>query len=126
MGRLAKEHQSEIVAHREEYESIADEVVTAARAGKIIDYLDADRRFHLGLLEFSDNQRMVSIIDGLRDHTRLFGLHGLSERGTLVASAEEHLPILTAIIDGDPGRTEELMLRHLDHIRGDWATGADE
>lgn len=105
----------------DEFAKIADEIVDAARAGDLIGYLDADRRFHIGLLAYTENERLVTIVDGLRDHTRLFGLQKLSERGTLTASAEEHKPILDAIVGGDAKSTRDLMLKHLDHIKGDWA-----
>jgi DNA-binding GntR family transcriptional regulator len=104
----------------DKYSAIAAEIVDAARDGDLIDYLDADRRFHMGLLAHTTNERLIELVDGLRDQTRLFGLKELSDRGTLTASAEEHLPILDAIVAGDGEATRSLMLRHLDHIKGDW------
>lgn len=111
-------------AIKEEYDkhsAVAAEIVTAAREGDLIDYLDADRRFHMGLLAHTTNERLLELVDGLRDQTRLFGLKELSDRGTLTASAEEHQPILDAIVAGDADTTRTLMLKHLDHIKGDWA-----
>jgi len=63
----------------------------------------------------------VQIVDGLRDQTRLYGLKDMSEKGTLVTSAEEHLPILDAVGAGDSDLVRDLMQHHLRHIRGDWA-----
>lgn len=111
----------DIAAHYDEYRSIADEIVAAAREGDLIAYLDADRRFHLGLLGFLGNARLVAMVDGLRDHTRLFGLRELYERGDLTLSAEEHLPILDAIAAHDSNTIGLLMYKHFDHIKGDWA-----
>jgi DNA-binding GntR family transcriptional regulator len=105
----------------DKYSAIAAEIVDAAREGDLIDYLDADRRFHMGLLANTTNERLLELVDGLRDQTRLFGLKELSDRGTLTASAEEHLPILDAIVAGDAEATRALMLKHLDHIKGDWS-----
>ena len=100
---------------------MAEEIVTSAVAKDLINYLDADRRFHMGLLEYYNNHRLVTAIDGLRDQTRLYGLKSLSDKGTLVDSAEEHQPILDAIVAGDADKVRELMQHHLRHIRGDWA-----
>ena len=113
--------RQEIIEEYDTFRGITEEIVTAAREGDLISYLDADRRFHLGLLAFSNNERLVTAIDALRDNTRLYGLKSLSENGTLVASAEEHLPILDAIVADSPEKVRELMQDHLRHIRGDWA-----
>lgn len=116
--------RQEIIDDYDKFKAIAEEIVTSARDGDLINYLDADRRFHLGLLGFSSNERLVIAIDGLRDQTRLYGLKDLSEKGTLVASAEEHLPILDALVADDAEKVRELMQHHLRHIRGDWADAA--
>jgi DNA-binding GntR family transcriptional regulator len=113
--------RQEIIDEYEKFRALAEEIVTSAVAKDLINYLDADRRFHLGLLKYSNNNRLVTTIDGLRDQTRLYGLKGLSDKGTLVDSAEEHQPILDAIVAGDADQVRELMQHHLRHIRGDWA-----
>ena len=105
----------------DEHSAVAAEIVSAAREGDLINYLDADRRFHMGLLAHTTNERLLELVGGLRDQTRLFGLKELPDRGTLTASAEEHQPILDAIVAGDAAATRTLMLEHLDHIKGDWA-----
>lgn len=113
--------RQEIIDDFEKFRVIAEEIVTSARGGDLINYLDADRRFHLGLLEFSNNERLVTAIEGLRDQTRQYGLREMTVKGTLVASAEEHLAILDALVAGDAEKVRELMQQHLRHIIGDWA-----
>ncbi|WP_394525472.1 GntR family transcriptional regulator [Paenarthrobacter nicotinovorans] len=120
MVRLAT--MSDVVeARRDEFMILADDIVAAARRGDLVQYLDSDREFHLGLLGLLGNANLVDIVGNLRDQTRLFGLQALHEKGQLVASAEEHAEILTAMVKGDVVKTEELMIRHLDHVSGDWA-----
>ena len=116
--------RQEIIDDNKKFRAIAKEIVTSARGGDLINYLDADRRFHMGLLEFSNNERLVVAIEGLRDHTRQYGLQEMAVKGTLVASAEEHLPILDALVAGDAEKVRELMQQHLRHIMGDWADPA--
>jgi len=60
-------------------------------------FLVADRDFHLTLLSMAGNQRLVEIIAGLRDQTRIVGLRSLAEAGALQASAGEHRPIVDAL-----------------------------
>lgn len=105
----------------EDFRTIAEEIVEAAREGDIVTYLDADRRFHFGLMGYLGNDQLLSIVENLRDQTRQYGLAALSKHGFLIRSAEEHLPILEAILSGDGEKTADLMTRHLAHIRSDWA-----
>jgi DNA-binding GntR family transcriptional regulator len=121
MARLA--WMPEVKARKEEFSAIAAEIVTAAQKGDIVGYLDADLRFHLGLLGMLGNEQLLTIVSNLRDQTRQFGLKALSRAGALVKSAEEHQEILDAIVKGDKKLTTALMTKHLAHIRSDWAGG---
>lgn len=112
----------DIVAQRfQEFSEIATTMVRHAKEGDIVGYLDMDRQFHLGLLQLLQNEQLVSIVENLRDQSRQYGLKALSERGGLVRSAEEHQPILDAIVSGNGPLTATLMTNHLSHLVGDWA-----
>lgn len=111
----------QVKARHSEFAGIAQDMVQAAKAADIVRYLECDRHFHIGLLELLDNAQLVGIVGNLRDQSRQYGLKSLSDRGTLVNSAEEHLPILDAIADGDRDLTTNLMKKHLSHLIGDWA-----
>ncbi|MGE6738248.1 GntR family transcriptional regulator, partial [Streptomyces sp. NPDC059900] len=100
---------------------IADEIERTARDGDVAGFLDADRRFHLDLLELCGNRRLVSTVAAMRDQTRLYGLEALAEQGTLDNSAHEHHEILDAITRDDTEGLERLMRQHLEHTRSDWA-----
>lgn len=92
----------------------------AAADGDLPTFLEADRVFHLRLLEALGNGRLVSMVDRLRDQARLYGLAYLTGGG-LAASAEEHESLLTAVEADDADVARELMTLHLKHTRGDWA-----
>ncbi|MFD0309080.1 GntR family transcriptional regulator [Streptomyces sp. NPDC127119] len=100
---------------------VAQEIVTAAAAGDLIAYVEADVRFHLGLLALAGNDHLVEVVGDLRKRSRLYGLHALVEAGRLEASAEEHLEILDALVARDEGAVRAVMTRHLGHVRGLWA-----
>ncbi|GAA1425539.1 GntR family transcriptional regulator [Streptomyces thermospinosisporus] len=100
---------------------VAEEIVTAAVAGDLIAYIEADLRFHLGLLRLAGNQHLVEVVRDLRRRSRLFGLTALAEQGRLKASAEEHLEILDALLARDEDAVRAVMTRHLGHVRGLWA-----
>lgn len=94
---------------------------SAAHRSQVPEFLVADREFHLGLLACAGNHRLVEIIAGLRDQTRIIGLRSLADKGALEATAAEHRPILDALIAGDAREAKRLMKIHLEHTRGAWA-----
>ncbi|WP_416977426.1 GntR family transcriptional regulator [Streptomyces sp. T028] len=104
----------------------AREIVAAAVAGDLIAYVEADTRFHLGLLALAGNAHLVDVVRDLRGRARLYGLTALSASGRLLASAEEHLELLDALLARDEQAVREVMTRHLGHVRGLWAAAHEE
>ncbi|MGB8942902.1 MAG: GntR family transcriptional regulator, partial [Streptomyces sp.] len=100
-------------------------IVTAAADGDLIAYVEADIRFHLGLLALSGNDHLVEVVGDLRKRSRLYGLQALVDAGRLEASAEEHLEILDALLARDEDAVRAVMTRHLGHVRGLWAAEAE-
>jgi DNA-binding GntR family transcriptional regulator len=100
---------------------LARAIVGNAEAGDLITYTEADRRFHLAILEYSDNQRLVSLVSDLRSHTRLYGLSRMVDRGTLAGSAAEHLELVDLIAARDATGAGNLMKRHIGRVRAEWA-----
>ncbi|MCZ4510890.1 GntR family transcriptional regulator [Streptomyces sp. ActVer] len=99
----------------------AQESVTAAATGDLVAHVEADMRFHLGLLALAGNDHLVEVVRDLRKRSRLYGLHALVKAGRLEASAAEHLDILDALIARDEEAVRAVMTRHLGHVRGLWA-----
>jgi hypothetical protein len=97
----------------------------AAEDGDMTVFLEADRDFHLSMLGMLGNRRLVQLVEMLRDQTRLYGLHTLAAEGRLVSTAQEHFDLLDAVLSGNPATAGRQMIRHLQHVRGDWAAGAD-
>ncbi|GAA5067639.1 DNA-binding GntR family transcriptional regulator [Thermocatellispora tengchongensis] len=100
---------------------LAEEIVTAAREGDLLTYVDADLRFHLELLSLSGNAHLVDVVRDLRNRARLYGLDALYRKGTLEESAREHVAILDALMAGDSEAARRLMDQHIQHVRGIWA-----
>ncbi|WP_244188845.1 GntR family transcriptional regulator [Streptomyces yokosukanensis] len=103
----------------------AREIVTAAVAGDLIAYVESDTRFHLGLLALAGNAHLVEVVADLRGRSRLYGLTALVEAGRLLASAEEHLELLDALLERDEKAVHAIMTRHLGHVRNLWAEGPE-
>ena len=100
---------------------LAQEIVDGARAGDLAQYTEADREFHLRLLGYSGNQRLVDLVAELRGQTRLVGLASLLDRGDLVQSAREHLDLLDLMERRDAAAVEIFMVRHINHIQDLWS-----
>lgn len=105
---------------------VALEIVAAAHDHDLVAYLDADRRFHLGLLALAGNGHLVEVVSDLRKRSRLYGLTRLDATGRLVDSAREHLELLDLMLAGDAEGAQACMRRHLGHIRSLWAGGRDD
>jgi DNA-binding GntR family transcriptional regulator len=100
---------------------MANAIVDFAVSGDLIQYTEADRAFHIAILEYSGNKRLVSLISELRSHTRLLGLAPLAAAGKLRDSALEHVELVDLIAAGKAAAAQELMTMHIGHVRTDWA-----
>lgn len=99
----------------------AADIVAGAQSGDLVQYLSADAEFHLALLQYAGNARLVELVAGLRSQTRLFGLSSLFEQGRLLASAHEHDLMLDAIEAGDAAGARDLVRTHIEHVLTDWS-----
>lgn len=100
---------------------MADAIVEYAGAGDLIAYTEADRAFHITILEYRGNRKLVSLISDLRAHTRLLGLAPLAASGKLRDMALEHVELVDLIGAGKADEAQALMTRHIGHVRGEWA-----
>ncbi|MFI6574152.1 GntR family transcriptional regulator [Nocardiopsis sp. NPDC050513] len=108
-----------------ELRALAQDIVDGAVAGDLVSYTEADRLFHLRLLSYADNGRILNLVSDLRAHTRLFGLTSLLEQGELEGVAREHFGIIDALESRDPDAVERIMRDHISQTRGRWAHPSD-
>ena len=100
---------------------MAQEIVDGALAGDLATYTEADNQFHLRLLGYSGNRRLIDLVAELRGQTRLVGLASLLDRGQLVASAREHLELVDLMERRETAAVRVFMIRHLNHIQDLWS-----
>ncbi len=97
--------------------TLTEQTVEAAGAGGVLEYLEADQRFHIALVGMLGNTRWTAIVENLRDQSRINGSYHLQERGLVRSSAAEHRGITEAVVAGDPELAAQRMIRHLDYAR---------
>jgi DNA-binding GntR family transcriptional regulator len=97
----------------------------AAEEGDLPGLIEADRRFHVELLELSENRRLVELVDRLRSYTRRYGMRTL-DRASLFTVAADHERILEALLAGDAAAVQRVMEEHLAANRGILAGDADD
>ena len=105
---------------------MAQDIVDEAAAGDLVAYTQADREFHLRLLAYDDNPRLVDLVSELRGQTRLLGLTGLLDSGVLAENAREHLELVDLLEARDAAGAEALMHAHVARVRTTWAAPARE
>lgn len=105
-----------------ELRAMANEIVETAESGDLTRYLDVDRQFHLKILSYAGNAKLVAEISRLRTQTRMYGLQAAVLNHTLAESASEHHRIVDLIEARDAEGAENLTIQHIAHARGVWAT----
>lgn len=118
---LVVERGDDVCEHLEKLRETANLLVSLAEEADLVAYVEADRQFHLGLLELAGNRNLVELVRDLRARSRLYGLRELAERGQLARSAREHEELLDLLLAGDAAGATALMARHIGHVREEWA-----
>lgn len=78
-------------------------------------FMRHDQHLHHLILSETGNSRMISLVDNLRDVTRILGASTVDRSRDLDTIANEHEPIIDAIAAGDVGAAGETMMYHVSH-----------
>jgi DNA-binding GntR family transcriptional regulator len=76
-------------------------------------FMKADRSFHATLCELANNQRLVQILENVRDLVHFMGMQGLNTKGRAEVVIREHERVLEAVADGGPVKARKAMEDHL-------------
>ncbi len=125
IGEISRRCDGELAPQVEALRPVAREIEARAAKKDLIGYVEADRRFHLGLLAVAGNAHLVALVGELRARSRLYGLQQLAEHGTLVHSSREHEQLVDLLLTRQDQAAEALMRQHIGHVRGTWA-GRDD
>ena len=106
-----------------ELRELAAATKRAADAGNLIEFLETDRTFHVGLIEALGNKPLAELVETLRDRVRLRGFEKGSSREYIAQSAAEHFQLLDFLSKQDEAGAVAVMRRHLERSRDVWGDG---
>ena len=95
--------------------TLCEAIIDAGEQRDAVEYLEADQRFHVGMVSLLGNSRLTLIVENLRDQSRING--GYDEIDLIEKSVLEHRAITEAVVAGDPVLAGELMIKHLDYAK---------
>jgi DNA-binding FadR family transcriptional regulator len=75
-------------------------------------FVEADERFHVAIATAAGNPIMTTLLKALLVALRPYRMGTLVREEDAVRTAEEHVQVYQAIVDGDPQRARELMEEH--------------
>jgi DNA-binding GntR family transcriptional regulator len=97
----------------------------AADAGNLIEFLETDRKFHVGLIATLGNKPLAELVETLRDRVRLHGFRNGSSGDYIAHSASEHFQLLDLLSKQDEAGAVAVMRHHLERSRCVWGEGRD-
>lgn len=116
--RIAEEHMVDDVTTAR---SLSQAIEECTKVGDWTGFLTHDRALHLLLLGHLGNKRLVTVVAGLRDLTRLYGLSHARGSVGFAESTREHDRLIDAVEAGKGDLAAQIMENHLRHARGIWA-----
>ena len=99
---------------------IEEALLSQRKAVKQKDYLafmEADRLFHTGFSELTNNRRLIAILDNIRDMIHVMGAKALALEGRAVEVVKEHQTIFEAVKKGNIEEARRAMAYHLDQSK---------
>lgn len=94
---------------------VLDAMRQAAGLGDQAAFTGHDRELHAALGEALGNRRLSREVDRLRDSIQVRGVSTIDRTRTMSDIAEEHAPIVAAVVSGDAPAAAAAMRAHLEH-----------
>jgi DNA-binding GntR family transcriptional regulator len=101
-------------------ETLMEAMRHASESGDYRDYpafMEADRDFHLVLVELTGNSRLSDVYAGLNVHIQVSRAHYLSTVEDALQALREHDAILAAFRSGDASAVEQSLSAHIHHVK---------
>ncbi|MCI6859026.1 MAG: GntR family transcriptional regulator [Eubacterium sp.] len=93
--------------------NVHQQFIKSVENGDILDIVDKDELFHDTIFRATDNNRLLSIINNLREQFYRFRMEYVKDIRQRSKLVEEHRELLDAISSRDSARAKDLMHTHL-------------
>ncbi len=80
-------------------------------------FIEADRRFHIGITKLTVNNYLMDMMNDIRDIMHLMGFKALNIKGRMEKVIGEHGNILQAIVKGEVNKAMKQMETHLEYSK---------
>lgn len=94
-----------------------DDQLRAKEKEDSVDFLRADRSFHMNICKLTQNKRLVSILENIRDMIHMMAADALTRPGRMEEVLEEHQGVLEFIRQGRRLEARQAMEYHLDRSK---------
>jgi DNA-binding GntR family transcriptional regulator len=88
-----------------------------AELKQAVDFMEADRFFHIGFTKLIDNNYLMEMMQDIRDIMNLMRLRTLGIKGRMQKVVKEHENILKAVEKGEVVKAMEEMESHLEYSK---------
>ncbi len=123
MGEIAAGHSADDEVRIRALRPLVEAMAAAERTNDMVAYLAADTEFHTSFLALHGNPELVKIVRRARERSRLHGLLPMAKAGRLGESTQEHHAMIDTALARDRVGMEDLVRRHIEHVRNEWASG---
>ncbi|KJS80076.1 MAG: hypothetical protein JM58_19110 [Peptococcaceae bacterium BICA1-8] len=85
--------------------------------GKPIEYMEQDTSFHLSIVQFTENNQLIGIMNNIRSRINQIGIKTLYKQGRMENALKEHQAILHFIRNGDGANAYNAAQNHFNNAQ---------
>lgn len=101
-----------LVSMKDKFDTVSEQMTEEAA---IQYFVNLDKEFHFYLVNACDNQYLINVMNNIFDQNQRMRYQTFNFDGRDIASKNEHIAIIDALIDQDIEKAEALMIEHINN-----------
>ncbi|WP_235715419.1 GntR family transcriptional regulator [Halalkalibacter wakoensis] len=93
--------------------SIYERMKASLKEEKAEEFIEEDRRFHMYLVQLTNNSRLIQFIDNLSDHMLRLGIRAITRESRALETLEEHEQLIHALEKRSVDEAVKAMEHHI-------------